>query len=103
MHKACLRQVKNSKGATNLIRKTKSLPSQYGTSSNVNLVDTETTEVEDEPEPGSPSVGSYPDAGQEEESEEPDLSDFQERSTNMMAHYHVNNVTTTHIGEGSTS
>ncbi len=103
MHNACLCQVKNSKGATKLIRKTKSLPSQYGTSSNVNLVDTETSEVEDDPEPGSPSVGSYPDASQEEESEEPDLSDFQERSTNMMAHYNVNNVTTTHIGEGSTS
>ncbi len=29
-----------------------------------------------------------------DDNEEPDLFDFEERRTNMLAHYHVNNVTT---------
>ncbi len=75
-------------------RKSNSVPSQYGTTRNVNLADIENAAGEDELEPEIPSTEPEPDDDQEEDSEKPDLYDFQGRQARMMVHYNVNNVTT---------
>ncbi len=71
------------------------MPSQYDTTSNLNLVDTETEVMEEDPGPEPISDKPEQHNEQEEESEEPHLSDFQERQTRILAHYNVNNVNTT--------
>ncbi len=85
MYKVHFCQEKNSQGPTKLSRKTKSLHSQYGTINKVSLVHTKTVVV-NVPEPESPSEEPDPDINQEADSMEPDLSDFQGRSTNTWAH-----------------
>ncbi len=57
-------------------------------------MDTETAVVEDEPEPETISEETESDVDQEENSLEPDLSNFHGRQTNMVTQYNVNNFTT---------
>ncbi len=86
MYKAHLRQVKNHHMPTKMSRKSKTLPSQYGTISTISLVDTEAEEMDENHECEPQTAEPEQDDDNEDDNDNPDISSIQWRQARMLQH-----------------